>query len=111
MGRFERGLAKRRVVLVEGHTSSMTCATDCSCMPEADRYRPNLDEERSWLDEQPPLTIEGYISRKLRTSFRRAMIRDGVPLPEWCPLCGDHHLPDPDCPIDLDELAAMDGLR
>lgn len=34
MGRFERGMAKQRTTLVEGHTASMTCATDCSCRPD-----------------------------------------------------------------------------
>jgi hypothetical protein len=81
MGRFERGVAK--LAHAEAHVD------------------PLIDHEG----------IEEYIRRRLTKALNEKLDGAGVPRPEWCPLCGDHHLGhDLECPIPLDELVAMDGL-
>lgn len=64
-------------------------------------------------DDGEPESIEDYIRRRFTVALNQRFDDMRIPRPDWCPLCGDHHVTDEtwaDCPMRLDELLAMDGL-
>lgn len=101
MGRFERGLAK----------ASLAARIDPDLLRPMVEWDPaafvNVNVK---VDDEIDEDLDEYLTRRLRHALNQACEKHGLPSSGWCGICGDNHLPDLDCPMDIDEVLAMDGL-